>query len=128
MRQRGFLFLEAALLGFFLVLLAGLALLPQQAARLEAWREARESAVFLAQQELAELEARRDVLRQSGETSFGWLGQERDLAARLVDYTVVGTVSPAEGGLALRTSVRWEIQGTAQELELTKWVVAHEAE
>ena len=124
--ERGFLFLEAALLGLFLVLFAALTLLPEQAARLEERREARESAIFLAQQELAELTVRSGSLETGREQSFGWLGAAEDLSAHVQDYEVTGAAAPDGTGHRLRASVRWEMQGQPQELSLEKWV-AHDA-
>lgn len=122
--ERGFLLLEAGLLGFFLVLLVGLALLPQELARMETRREAREAALFLAQQELAEMTARRTAFMGEAQT-LGWLGAADDLAARPQDYTVTGTARPEAGGYALTAVVRWSYSGE-QELTLSKWVTADE--
>ena len=72
-RERGFLMLEAALLGVFLALMALMFPLPRQAAALRQASTARQTAVHLAQQELVELAAAARQSRIMREWDGSWV-------------------------------------------------------
>lgn len=124
-RERGFLMLEAALLGVFLALMALMFPLPRQAAALRQASTARQTAVHLAQQELVELAAAARQSSPQEPVHTGWLGPDEDLSRHVRAYEVMGEIVPDAAGWQLRSSVSWEMHGAVVSLTLEKWVGAH---
>lgn len=125
--ERGFLFLEAALLGCLLVAMTAFIALPRHGAQVLRMETCRTTAVFLAEQELTELELRvRSGERAAG--PYGWLGPAEDLEDRPASYTVTGTAQKdGNRGFLLVATIAWQEEGTAKELRLERWVAEHEA-
>lgn len=125
MDERGFLFLEAAVLGLLLMTMAALFALPRQAAELHRMEACRTAALFLAEQELAEMEWRveRGAL---AEGSCGWFGPERDLAGRQTSYEIAGSARREGKGFSLTARVSWQEGGKRKELQLERWAVKHD--
>lgn len=124
--ERGFLFLEAAILGVLLAAMAAFVVLPRHAAGILRMEEGRMTALFLAQQELTELEQRaREGTLSSG--SYGWLGPEDDLEHRQTSYAITGTAQKdGARGYALTTYIVWQEGGATKELRLERWVAQHD--
>ena len=124
--ESGFLFLEAAILGLVLVLMAEFVAVPRHIAGIMRMEDCRTTALFLAEQELTELELR---VRSSNlaDGSYGWLGPADDLDKRQTSYEITGTAQKdGARGYALTAKAVWQEGGTAKELRLERWVAKHD--
>lgn len=124
--EQGFLFIEAALLGLLLIAMTAFIVLPRHSAAVLRSEHGRTTALFLAEQELAELELR----ARNGELadgSYGWLGPQEDLHERQTAYDITGTVQKdGPRGYALSANISWQEGGEAKELRLERWVAKHD--
>lgn len=128
MKNEGFLFLEAAILGIVLVAMTTLFALPRHATELRRMDSCRMTAIFLAEEELAEMEARATQGDLSAGT-YGWLGPAEDLDHRQTSYEVVGTAQPeSERGYRLRVRLQWQEGGAEKHLELERWIARHDTQ
>ena len=125
-REAGFLFLEAALLGMLVVVMAAFVAVPRHAAGILRMEDCRTTALFLAEQELTELELRaRDG--GLGDGSYGGLGPAEDLAERQTADEVAGSArKDGARGCALTARVTWQEGGSPKELRLERWVARHD--
>lgn len=125
-REAGFLFLEAAVLGLLVVVMAAFVAVPRHAAGILRMEDCRTTALFLAEQELTELELR---VRGGGlaDGSYGWLGPAEDLGRRQTAYDVTGSArKDSARGCALTARVTWQEGGSLKELRLERWVARHD--
>lgn len=122
----GFLLLESAILGLLLVVMAGFLVLPRHTAAVLRMEECRTTAIFLAEQELAELESRaRGGTLADG--IYGWLGPAEDLDGRPAAYEVAGTAQKdGARGFALTVRVSWQDGGKVQDVRFERWVARHD--
>jgi len=127
MKNEGFLFLEAAVLGFILVAMAGMFALPKHAIEIRRMNSDRMTAIHLAEEEFAVMELRAaDGTLSDG--TYGWLGPKEDLDGRPATYEIEGTVQKQEERIfQLVVRLRWQEGGAAQELRLERKVAHHDA-
>lgn len=126
--EEGSFFLSAAILGIVLVAMTALFALPQHAIELRRMDSCRMTAIFLAEEEIAEMELRAaDGSLEAG--TYGWLGPSEDLEERQTTYEIVGTArEDGERGSLLVVHLAWQEGGKTQELRLERWVARHDTQ
>ena len=126
--EEGAFFLSAAILGIVLVAMTALFALPQHAVELRRMDSCRMTAIFLAEEEISEMELRAADGRLPAGT-YGWLGPEEDLAERQTTYEITGTTQEdGKRGSLLVVHLAWQEGGKPQELRLERWVARHDTQ
>ncbi len=127
--SRGFFLVEALVLSFLLLGCAATVLVYQALARYRACAEAEITAAYLAQEQLARIEAQpASYLRAHGE--LPWLGQGGSpVEKNRTQYDISATVTPhGESPLLAEAEVRvrWQAGGKSCEAAYRKLVAYHE--
>ena len=126
--ETGSAFLSVAILGFVLVTMTALFALPHHAVELRRMDSCHMTAIFLAEEEISEMELRA-ADGSLAEGTYGWLGPAEDLAERQTTYEIVGTAQKdGERGFSLAVHLAWQEGGNPKELRLARWVARHDTE
>ena len=124
--EAGFFLQEAILLGILLVFMAGALLAYERAARMEVQEACHMQAIFMAKEQLANMEARADAGTLTA-GDCGWLGDPGRLVTDQGQFSVRATASPMEFADAYHVVVyaTWQSCGDTGEISMERGMYRH---